>query len=310
MKLNRTLKMTAVCRALLIAAFALMSGGALKAQGNFFDNSVTAGSQTITLGTAGGGTGYQNWAIFALSGGVTITDPTSGGGYDVLGNVGMAGSGYLNMSVAWVSGGVYNPTGTGNLFSGGSYASGGAGAMGGTYFPTAVTNAQNASGAATAAGAGGSITGTGINALTYGGAFTGTPGTIALSGTSASITGQANQTYVLNLTNLALASSTLTLVGTASTNFVFNIAQYMVLSNAAHIVLSGGLQPQNVLFNVQSNTPQYDVTLSGASTANGIILAPTRNVKMTGASAVTGEVIANAVSLAGASKVINPTVSP
>jgi hypothetical protein len=31
---------------------------------------------------------------------------------------------------------------------------------------------------------------------------------------------------------------------------------------------------------------------------------------MTGASAVTGEVIANAVSLAGASKVINPTVSP
>jgi hypothetical protein len=84
----------------------------------------------------------------------------------------------------------------------------------------------------------------------------------------------------------------------------------MTLSSAAKIQLGNGLTAANVLFNVKSNTTQYDVTLSGGSQVTGIIMAPTRNFKETGGSVVYGEVIAKGVSLSGASKVINPFASP
>ena len=95
MKLNNPFKTTRICRAFLIAAFALFGTGALKAQ-NFFDNTISG----INLGNASGGAtgGHKNWAIFALSGGLTITDPTLDGSFDVLGNVGIGGAGVLTMS--------------------------------------------------------------------------------------------------------------------------------------------------------------------------------------------------------------------
>jgi hypothetical protein len=61
---------------------------------------------------------------------------------------------------------------------------------------------------------------------------------------------------------------------------------------------------------VKGYSTNYDVTLSGASTVNGIILATNRNVKLTGDSTVIGEVIAKGVSLSGSSQVINPLASP
>lgn len=174
-----------------------------------------------------------------------------------------------------------------------------------TYLANAVANANGASAAATslATSPGSAITGSATT-------FVQTSGAANNLSLGLPSTGAANTTYVVNLTNLILSNSILTLSGTSTTNYVFNVAQYMTLANNAHINLTGGLSAANVLFNVQSNTPQYDVTLSGASSVNGIILAPARNVKMTGGSEVDGEVIAKAVSLSGASKVINPFVSP
>jgi hypothetical protein len=139
-------------------------------------------------------------------------------------------------------------------------------------------------------------------------------GSIVLGGTNpastnATINGAAGATYVLNLANLALNASTLTLTGDATTNYVINVTKFMSLANNSHIVLSGGLQPQHVLFNLR-NIAAYDVTLSGGSTVDGIILASNRAVKLTGASVVTGEVISRSVSLSGASRVINPVCSP
>ena len=303
--MKNLLKMPRAFRAFLIAAFAILGAGALKAA-NFFDNTIAG----YNLGNASGGgsfstTGHRNWAIFAMSGGVTITDTNLDGSFDVLGNVGLAGAGSLTMSASKIQGSVYRDSG-GYTPSGSPVITGTNTTGNGAYLNTAVANANTAS-----LGWGGLSNAT--TGLTFGGAFGGVaPTTVALNNTAASISGGSG-TYVLNLTDLILsgAGAILTLNGTNATNYVINVNQYMTLSSKAQIALgTGGIEQRNILFNVKNNNPAYDVTLSGASVVNGIIMAPTRNVKLTGGSIVYGEVIGKGVSLSGRSKVINPFVSP
>lgn len=316
MKKTLVSAMTRLCRAFLLAALALIGTNALHAQyapGTNFWNSNISG---INLGTASGnwvpGTIHQNWAIFALSGGVTITDPNSTGPADVFGNVGLGGSGNLSMSNSYINGTVYRAGGTETLAGRASYYTGGS--TGGNNLTSEVNDALGASSAASALNV--NNTGSGVNALVFGGPYftspSVAPGTIAMNNTTGSITGQAGQTYVLNMIDLVLqgASTILTLSGANTTNYVFNISRNLSLAAGAKILLSGGLTEANVLYNVKSNATQYDVTLSGASEAHGTILATTRAVKETGGSKVFGEVIAKTVSLSGASKVINPFASP
>jgi hypothetical protein len=289
--------MARTCRAILITAFAILSAGALKAA-NFFD--ATAGDTVsgIYLGNASGGggfsvgTGHRNWAIFALSGGVTITDPTLDGSYDVYGNVGIAGAGILTMSASRIQGDIFRDSG-GQTLSGGANYTGYTSTTGnGAYLNAGVTQAINASSVAA-----------GLSA-TIG------PSNISLNNSPLSISNTGSLT-VLNLQDLILSGvgAVLTLNGSSSDNYVINVSRYMMLSSSASIRLDGGLTAANVLFNVKSTNP-YDVTLSGGSEVNGIILAPNRNVKLTGESVVNGEVIAKGVSLSGRSKVINPFISP
>ncbi len=301
---------------LVLALLSMVACAApLRAQ-NFFTG-VTYGATTVSLGNAGstlGGGVHQSWAIFSLSGGVTITDPDlSGlGGPDVMGNVGIAGGGSLNMSLSNISGAVYQATGSynnGGTISGGIFQN-----TDTAYLNQGATDALNAS--AAAAGLARTV-GSGPTQLVLGGALSGSnivnndTTAISLSNISGggSITGAAGTNYVLNLTDLILsgANAVLTLSGASTTNFVINVNRYMSLSAAAKIQLTGGLTAANVLFNVKNNNPQYDVTLSGGSVVEGIILAPTRNVKLTGSSYVYGEVIGKGVSLSGHSHVI---VSP
>ena len=134
---------------------------------------------------------------------------------------------------------------------------------------------------------------------------------------------------MLHLNDLILsgAGAVLTLSGNnqANVNYVIDVNRYLSLSSGAKVVLTGGLVAQNVLFNVEGagySAYTYDVTLSGGSKiadapyggsgtlGGGVILAPNRTVKLTGASEVKGEVIAKAVSLSGNSRVYNPLVSP
>ncbi len=297
MKLNSLFTLARTCRILLIASLALLSAGALKAA-NFFDDTVSG----INLGNASGGgnfagTGHRNWAIFSLSGGVTITDPTLDGSFDVLGNVGIAGAGILTMSASRIQGDIYRDSGGQTLSGGANYtgysSTGGNGAYLGNNVSGGVYHANTAS--TVAAGL----------ATTY------VQTSIALNNLPMSIS-PTGSTTVLNLQDLILSGlgAVLTLNGSSANNYVINVNRYMTLSSQASIVLAGGLGANNVLFNVKSNNPSYDVTLSGASVVNGIILAPSRNVKLTGGSVVNGEVIAKGVSLSGRSKVINPFISP
>ena len=310
MKLNLLSTMTSASRALLIATLALVSIAAPNVQGaNFFDNTIS----TVNLGNASGGStlGHKSWAIFALSGGVTITDSVadnSPGGYDVLGNVGLGNPGSLTMTNSWIKGGVYRSLGTQVVPPSGSGFYIGLPVTNATYVNQAVTDANNAAAAAAVlarVSAGLSVTG-GVPASV----LTNNTTAISLTGPG-SISGASGQTYVLNLADLILSGATaaLTLNGSSTTNYVINVNRFMTLSSGAKIVLGGGLTEANVLFNVKSFSTQYDVTLSGASEVHGIILAPTRTVRETGASKIIGEVIAKGVALSGASKVINPFVS-
>lgn len=321
MKLNPHSKLIRSCCSILIAAFAIFGAGALKAQ-NFFDNPISSGGFTVDLGNASGGSStavstHKNWAIFALSGGVTITDPDAtllnvGNNYDVLGNVGMAGTGVLTMTNSWIKGSAYNTSG--QIFSPNITSTGNAGpTVNAAYLSSAATSASNASSQAALM-----PTFTGGLGYTFNGSATAIPTTFALNGGAGPGTaaatfsgGAAGQTYVLNLQDLILSGvgAVLTLNGTATTNYVINVSRYMSLSANSQIALSGGLGANNVLFNVK-NTATYDVTLSGGAVVNGIILAPNRNAKLTGGSVVNGEVIAKGVSLSGRSKVLNPFVSP
>lgn len=314
--MNILSKMTRVGRALLLASLAIITTGALQAQSgtNFFNSAISTANQTIDLGNASGGSApsQRNWAIFALSGGVTITDPVATYGdplsYDVLGNVAIAGTGNLSMTASWIKGRIWVQTNTQSVPASGAGFYTGTKTVDPTYLTTAVSQAN----AASTAAANSTPYSTG---LVYGGALGGLPASISLTA-AASITGAAATTYVINLTDLILSGSaaTLTLNGTDTTNYIFNVSRFMTLSNLAKIQLGGSgpnnITQANVLFNVKSNTTQYDVSLSGGSEANGIILAPTRNVKLTGGSKIFGEVIAKGVSLSGVSKVINPFASP
>lgn len=299
-------------RSVLLAALTLAGCGTLQAA-NFFDNVIAVGTQgSVDLNTASGSnlSGRYCWAIFTMQGGGTISDSALTVP-NVVGNIGVAQSGTIMMQNSTVAGTVYLrggavPSTPGSVITGGILTSQD------PILNLAQSNATSA--ASAAAGLYSSTTG-----LSLSGGFPTPPslvngsysdtGSIVLKNTSQTINGAAGGTYVLNLANLALNASTLTLTGDGTTNYIINVSKFMSLASNSHIVLSGGLQPQNVLFNVR-NTYAYDVTMSGASTLDGIILAPGRNVKLTGGSQVNGEVIARAVSLSGQSKVINPVCSP
>ena len=297
----------------LLAACALLVTNAFG--GNFFNSTVDG----VNLGNASGG-GPQLWAVFALSGGVSITDPGPyNNQWDVLGSVGVAPNGNLTMSASKIQGDLYIRTGGSMTLSGGATITG---ATHQNMVPTNGLLSSAAADAITASKAASAAANNWIGAA---------PTTIAANNIAVNlaIAAVANTTYVLHLTDLILsgAGAILTLSGNnqANVNYIVNINRYLSLSSGAKVVLTGGLQAQNVLFNVQESTYStytYDATLSGGSKiadapsggsgtlGGGLILAPNRTVKLTGASEVKGEIIAKAVSLSGNSRVYNPLVSP
>lgn len=310
MKFTFVSSLSRLSKAALCGALTLLATGSVRAQ-NFFDNTVGG----INLGNASGGKtgGHKNWAIFALSGGVSATETTTDAyPIDVRGNIGIAGAGTLTLSATEIKGRAYGSTASTIANSGGSFYDINTGASVAaqttldnsvaSYVNQAVTDATNASAAAASLMA-----------------TAGTPSSINLNNVAASYSAMAGQVFVINLTDLILSgtSAVLTLNGSGvnnTANYVINISKYLALSNGAKIVLGNGLTAQNVLFNVYNNTSNsanaQAATLSGASVLNGIILAPNRNVTLTGESTVFGEVIGKAVSLSGSSNVYNPIVSP
>jgi hypothetical protein len=110
----------------------------------------------------------------------------------------------------------------------------------------------------------------------------------------------------LSLTSLIIRHGTLTLQGTAGTAFIINIRNQFSLSHSAKIVLSGGLTPEDVVFNVLGSGS--DLVIRGQSELIGTLHAVYRIVRTTGRSVVIGDVIASEIKLSRGGNVIEPPV--
>jgi len=110
-------------------------------------------------------------------------------------------------------------------------------------------------------------------------ATTSVPGNkVDLKSGSGMVSGGLGQTIVLKLTDFKLNyNSTFTLNGTSTTKFVLNVTRSFEIKGNSHLVLSGGLLAENVLFNLIGTGS----SLIESSTFSGIILGVNRDVKVT-----------------------------
>jgi len=120
------------------------------------------------------------------------------------------------------------------------------------------------------------------------------------------ITGGPGEKVVLSLQSFAISNGTFTLQGTATTSFIINVAKNFSLNNGS-IVLSGGVVPQNVLFNIRGTGGQ--ISLNQGTQLPGILLALNRKVDLSGGH-VTGKVIANQVVITSGGSVVSPSTNP
>ena len=121
------------------------------------------------------------------------------------------------------------------------------------------------------------------------------------------LSGAPGETVVLNLRKFQLnGDSTLTLQGSANTTYIINVKNQFSLSGNARIVLAGGLDWNDVLFNVRGKGSE--VRLSGNSRFEGILLANKRTVRLRDQAIVRGEVIGGRLAFQGTSQVIHPPV--
>ncbi len=97
-----------------------------------------------------------------------------------------------------------------------------------------------------------------------------------------------------------LIPTNVTLKGTASDVFIFQIAQDLTMSSGARVVLTGGVLPKNVYWQVSGR-----VELNTTAHAEGIIMSKTAITLATGAS-VNGRLLAQTAVNIDASTVVQP----
>jgi hypothetical protein len=130
---------------------------------------------------------------------------------------------------------------------------------------------------------------------------------INLENRDLTITGSGQTT--LNLRNFIIKGGTLTLQGTAGTDFIINVRNTFRLSDSAKVVLSGGLQPWDVHFDVIGTG--WPAVIRQHSILTGFIQATHRMVLVIGHSDVFGYVTASKVKLIRDGKITPPpSVSP
>ena len=237
----------------------------------------------VNLGQAG----PDQWAVFTLGSNVSPNVDIEGQGF-VQGNVGAAGGGNVTLGSgqAEIKGDLYYHTG-GKLKNAGKITGHThQNAATDTLLNQAALDAQTASDNAWA--------------LPVTPAYASLTNVNLSGGQNITITGSGQ--VVLKLSNFIISSGTFTLAGNAGTNYVINVSNQFSLSNSAKIILAAGISPTNVLFNIRGTGTQ--VTLSGSSTFNGVLLATKRSVALSGASQVNGEVIANSVNISGQARII------
>ena len=116
------------------------------------------------------------------------------------------------------------------------------------------------------------------------------------------------ETVTLNIRNFILTNhSTFTLEGTATSTFIINVTRHFSLSGMSKIVLSGGIQWNNVFFNVLGSGST--VSLSGKASLCGTLTAAQRVVRLRGQTVVYGKVVAQKVLLRRNAQIVLPPVT-
>jgi hypothetical protein len=131
---------------------------------------------------------------------------------------------------------------------------------------------------------------------------------INLSGSSnLTLSGVPGETVVLTLGLLRMSgNSSLTLQGSATTTYVINVNRGFSLTDAAQIVLSGGLDWNDVIFNVRGRGA--DVVIGGNTIFQGILLATRRTVQLRDSAIIRGETIADRLIAQGNTQITHPPV--
>jgi Ice-binding-like len=141
----------------------------------------------------------------------------------------------------------------------------------------------------------------------------GSPTNISLSGGSMTINNNPfGGKYVMKLTNFVLDNkSTLTLNGAAGSAFIINVSNNFSLANQSKIVLTGGLTPSDVLFNVRGSSGTFSI--ASGSLFQGTLLAynstssTQRTLTVSGKNTLAnGELIANKVIVSNGAHVKKP----
>lgn len=253
----------------------------------FCFGSLTAKADLVTVFPEMGD--LLRWAAFSLGGGVSGDTDKTVGTTDIYGDVGVAGNGDITLTG--------NTTIHGDLYwrTNGTLVMKGKAKVTGTKHHDAASDAQLDNGVIEA-----------NNTSDHAFALPVTRPQYTSITSSTTITGVPGETVVLKLTNFTLNNGTLTLVGGANTIFVINVTNQFSLDSHSQIVLSGGVQWDDVLFNVRGSGI---VSLNAQSVLRGVLMANNRTVSMDGQSVVEGEVVANALSMKGGSQIVHPPLS-
>jgi len=95
---------------------------------------------------------------------------------------------------------------------------------------------------------------------------------------------------VLHLTDLTVKSGNLTINGGPNDYFVFNVSGKFSVDDSANILLTGGIGPANVLFNVTGTGQDVSIAGGTGSQVSGILMALSRNIILHD-NTFTGEII-------------------
>ena len=282
----------------------------------------------VDLGNAGR---TYDWALFALTGGITIADtaartfdpnpyPTGPSPYPqtyfgpfsgtptVRGNIGVAANSITISGTTKVEGTAYIKTGGLLRRSGTASVRGGVVQNAGNdLLMNSVKNdaiaASAQANALMADLAGGSITGTGYSTSV-----------VNSTGGAGFLSAPAGAHVVLKLSDFVLnGGATLTITGDQYTTYIIDVqSNFSILGGS--VVLTGGLLGENVLFNIAGTSPL--VSLGAGAQLSGYILAPGRTVNLNGGASVgsstsSGSIIAGAINISGGGTLSHlPPASP
>jgi choice-of-anchor A domain-containing protein len=117
-----------------------------------------------------------------------------------------------------------------------------------------------------------------------------TPTLVAGAITGTTVLNSTQAVNVVSVTDIHMdGQRTLTLNGGPTDSFIVNVSGGITLEGGSKILLSGGLDPSRVLFNVLGAA---GVNFTGNSNAaSGLILAPSSNILIKGSAQITGGVI-------------------